>query len=845
MAFQAGAAVAKFNLDTKNYEQGQKTINSGNSAIAKGAKVAGSIVAAAGAVIASALVKAVFTANEFQKSFSNVNTLVDQTKVNTQEMAKELLTMDGRLGSAKELTDGLYQALSASVDPAKAVKFVGEAAKFAGAALISTNSAVDVITTGLNAYGLQADSATSISDKLFSVIKLGKTTGDELASTLGKSIPIAANMGISFDELGASIVIMTRQGISAAEATTKFNAITKAFLKPSTDMQAALEKIGYESGSMAIESLGLKGALDAVIKSTDGSKEALSLLLPDAEGLTGALALTGEGGKEFNNVLKELQNSAGATEIAFNKQEKTFETFKNTASNLTTIVGNIGKSFVDELAVGATEAASGMIKFLASAQGAQVVSDVIAGVTAGFTLLKKILTPIFNVLLVEGKELFESIGGAIENVGGGTAEAAGAFNILSFGVNIITGGFRILSTILQAAITSIGNVVKAVRLSGGVIDDFFKVLSGKKKWKDVANSATAAGEAFKDLALGYVDGYVDIFSTIIDEATEFQKKVEDGAKDMDVTIRTSFETTKKSVMANHDEMITGQENLTAAVVAGAENMNNALTTAMDNSAEENKIAQEEIKKDILSTEALAYASTVRRNEFESIASAENAIVRTELANQLQTDELARQEELRQEWEKTANQYISLLAPTLESLGGALVNNWNVQQEINALQASSFETTEEFLAAQNDLMAQQTDIWSDVKKAALNSIAAVVRAFGEKLAIMSAEAFFAGNIVSGIGFAAASASAFVAAGIIPALATGGTFSGPALVGENGPEIIFSEDRARVISNRETESMLRGGGGNTQISPTYNIYTPLDIDKQNRNLGYLIQGTMRKI
>ena len=97
--------------------------------------------------------------------------------------------------------------------------------------MIDTNTAVDVITTGLNAYGFEAEKATQISDQLFSVIKLGKTTGSELSAVIGQSIPMAANMGVEFAELGASIAIMTRQGVNAANATTQINQVMNAFLK--------------------------------------------------------------------------------------------------------------------------------------------------------------------------------------------------------------------------------------------------------------------------------------------------------------------------------------------------------------------------------------------------------------------------------------------------------------------------------------------------------------------------------------------------------------------------------------------------------------------------------------
>jgi len=339
--FEAGAVVGRAILDSKQWVAGSKTIQATNKSMATNLqnlqKGFMSISLAIGVAFTGAIVKT----DEFNKSFANVSTLIDDVNVDVDSMRKELLGLDERLGSAKDLSEGLYQALSASVEPTKAVGFVAESAQFARAALVDTNTAVDVITTGLNAYGLEAEKAGEISDKLFTVIKKGKITGDELSATIGNSIPIAANMGIEFDELGASIAIMTRQGINAAVATTQFNAIVTAFLKPSKEMINRLEEMGFESGEMAIQQLGLKDTIDKVIESTDGSKEEMAKLFTNVRALKGAMALTGEGASDFDEVLKDIENSAGATTEAFEKQELTFETVKNRIEKVAISIGDV------------------------------------------------------------------------------------------------------------------------------------------------------------------------------------------------------------------------------------------------------------------------------------------------------------------------------------------------------------------------------------------------------------------------------------------------------------------------------------------------------------------------
>ena len=206
---------------------------------------------------------------DFTNEIKNVTTLTGE--LTFEEIRSGISSLDPVLGSATELTRGLYQALSAGVDPARAVKFVGEAAKFSKAALTDTNTAVDVLTTAINAYGLSADDAGRVSDIFFQTIRMGKTTGEELAGNLGKSIPVFSAAKIGLEELTAGLATMTLTGTSTEKATTQLNAVVSSFLKPSKALTATLQAQGYASGAAFLEAKGLAGAL-AILKEGDRRK---------------------------------------------------------------------------------------------------------------------------------------------------------------------------------------------------------------------------------------------------------------------------------------------------------------------------------------------------------------------------------------------------------------------------------------------------------------------------------------------------------------------------------------------------------------------------------------------
>ena len=116
-----------------------------------------------------------------------------------------------------------YQSLSAGVDSGNAIAFTGDMVKLAKGGFTSTEKAVDVVTSALNAYEMSADQAVSVSDKLITTQNVGKTTVDQLASNLGRVIPTAKAFNVGIDDTCAAMADLTKNGIATAESTTYFN----------------------------------------------------------------------------------------------------------------------------------------------------------------------------------------------------------------------------------------------------------------------------------------------------------------------------------------------------------------------------------------------------------------------------------------------------------------------------------------------------------------------------------------------------------------------------------------------------------------------------------------------
>nr|WP_243139012.1 MULTISPECIES: phage tail tape measure protein [unclassified Faecalibacterium] len=284
----------------------------------------------------------------FETALAKVSTIADTSKVSVGDLNKQILDTSGSMGvAAADIAEAAYQAISAGQDTANAVAFAGQASKLAAAGFTSSSSAVDILTTALNAYGLSADQATHVSDVLLTTQNLGKTSVDELSSSMGKVIPLAAAYGVTVENLSSGLAVMTANGIATAEATT----YTKSMLNELGDAGSTVGKIlqkqtGKSFAQLNAEGKSLGDVLQILYQSVGGSSTAFAGLWSSVEAGTGALSLASGGAEHFNDVLSQMQNSAGATETAY---ETMTDTFQHKVETMQTAAQNFGITLYDSL----------------------------------------------------------------------------------------------------------------------------------------------------------------------------------------------------------------------------------------------------------------------------------------------------------------------------------------------------------------------------------------------------------------------------------------------------------------------------------------------------------------
>lgn len=258
--------------------------------------------------------------SDFANGIAKISTLVDTTVVSMQKVSDEIRAVSDETGAGvADLSESVYQAISAGVDAGHAVGFVKDMTIAAKAGFTDTTTAVNGVTTVLNAYGKSAEEATAVTDQMLLAQNFGKTSFGEMAQSMGNVIPIAAQLNVSTQELFGSIAVLTKNGIRTSEAITGLKAAYSNILKPSAEAAKLAQSLGLEFNAAHLQSVGWVKFLGEVKRATGGDVEQMAQLFGSVEGLNSILVLTGKGAGDFDKVMDQMAQSAGMTREAYEK----------------------------------------------------------------------------------------------------------------------------------------------------------------------------------------------------------------------------------------------------------------------------------------------------------------------------------------------------------------------------------------------------------------------------------------------------------------------------------------------------------------------------------------------
>lgn len=409
--------------------------------------------------LAAAATAAIAFSTEFGKSMGNIATLIPGNTERVEELKDEIMQLGPETGkSLSDLSDGAYQVISAFGDTADTVSILETNARAATAGMASTTDAINLTSAVTKAYGdTSAAAVGQVSDLALLTVRLGQTTFPELAASIGRVTPLAAELGVTQEELFASMATLTGVTGGAAEVSTQLRGAMQALLAPTADATKAFKDAGVESGQALIQQEGLAGAVLFLVDAAERSGQPLQKFIGSIEGQTVALALAGAQGDEYSRKLGEMERASGTTTQAFEAATtgvgETAFTFEQLRAEGEKLLVNLGDGIAPAL-MAVLDAVSPLI-------------DMVSGLAEQFTNLdpgmQAFLVFLTGAVILVGP-LLAVLGTAIRTVQ--TLQAAligavGATNALKA---------ALISSGIGAAIVVIGSVIAALAVSNSQAD---------------------------------------------------------------------------------------------------------------------------------------------------------------------------------------------------------------------------------------------------------------------------------------------------------------------------------------------------------------------------------------
>ncbi|MEQ1894433.1 MAG: phage tail tape measure protein, partial [Planctomycetota bacterium] len=155
-------------------------------------------------------------------------------------------------------------------------------------------------------------------DVTFGIVRGGKVEIEDLAGSLDAVLPLAAGLGVSFEELGAVIVTATQRGGGFAQGMQAVRAVLTALTNASPEARAALE--GVDFSSFRIRAQGLVPVLEDISRKLGGNTNAIRAVFPDGRALGAVLAVLSNESSGLSASLSDLVGSTGAVEDALGRR---------------------------------------------------------------------------------------------------------------------------------------------------------------------------------------------------------------------------------------------------------------------------------------------------------------------------------------------------------------------------------------------------------------------------------------------------------------------------------------------------------------------------------------------
>lgn len=272
---------------------------------------------------------AIKTFSDFEANLAKVTGLVGIASEQTAAWGEEIKALSPAVAKGpKELAEALYFVTTGGIRGAETMDVLNVSAKAAAAGLGETKTVADLIVSAMNAYGKENLNAARAGDILVATVKEAKVEAAGFAQSMGIVFPMAAQLGVSLEQVGVAMAGMTRTGTKAATAAMQTRMILTKIINPAQGSEKAIKAVGLSFEGLR-HSLKEKGLLSTLVMLNDKTKEfgieTMAKIFPNIRALAGILDLVGNNLDQTTKSEEAIINSTGALNHAFETVSKTWK----------------------------------------------------------------------------------------------------------------------------------------------------------------------------------------------------------------------------------------------------------------------------------------------------------------------------------------------------------------------------------------------------------------------------------------------------------------------------------------------------------------------------------------
>lgn len=198
----------------------------------------------------------------FAQSMSTVKAVTQATAVQFSELrdrAKELGATTRF--SANEAAEGMVFLGRAGFDANEILATIGDTLNLAQAGALDLGRAADIASNVLQGFGLDVSEVTRVVDVLAFTANSANTNVEQMGIALKVIAPIASGLGVSLEDVSASLAILGNAGIQASIAGSGFKRVLIDLESPGSRLRKILKAVGLEAKDIRPSLVGVSTAL--------------------------------------------------------------------------------------------------------------------------------------------------------------------------------------------------------------------------------------------------------------------------------------------------------------------------------------------------------------------------------------------------------------------------------------------------------------------------------------------------------------------------------------------------------------------------------------------------------